>query len=248
MSCYHRPDQPRAIVGRHHDDCPGDDCRGCQPCTETHCLCCGKNHAHAACPACIGHARGDLAAIVTMCGFPLVAEALNRGVNAEATMLLSPTADPQAWRWRATSALMGRVPAAYLEDCRDERHPTWVLGSWEQLWRDHLDQPTDLRLTIDRAADYLGRHLTDMGEVLDPPFDEFAKDIHGCRAHLESVLSEGDRDDPAGVGCFDCGGQLVRRMTDTGLDDKWTCRKCERRFTDPEYHLAVRAAIEGKAS
>ena len=38
-----------------------------------------------------------------------------------------------------------------------------------------------------------------------------AADLRQLRGRLEGVLRAGDRDDRAGVACFDCGGQLVRR-------------------------------------
>lgn len=244
--CYHRPEQPRAVVGRHLDGCDGGDCSGCQRCDTPHCLVCSKTHAHAACPACIGHTRDDLAAIEAMLD-RLPDEALHS--HATGKVGTGPMGG------EALTLLAGWSDAYHAghyggpdERTSDPLPPLALLTSWVDCWRDTLGQPTDLPARVDRELAYLRDHLTDMGTTLEPPFSDFATEIRSCRAHLESVLSEGDRDDPAGVGCFDCGGQLVRRMTDAGLDDKWTCRRCDRAYSDPEYMLAVRAAIEREAS
>jgi hypothetical protein len=178
-----------------------------------------------------------------MCG-ALPTEVEHRGVNGEAMMLLGPSANPEAWRNRAMSAMRGRVDAGYLDDCRDEAHPLWVLGTWEQLWRDHLDQPSDLRQTIGRAGDYLERQMHRMAEDDEVPFDDFAGDVRRCRSHLEAILHDQAQGDVANVGCFECGGDLERRLTDAGFEDHWTCRRCRRRYTYAEYNFALRASLE----
>lgn len=246
--------EPRILPGRHGAECPENDpnfaaegCAGCLPCPERHCPVCSRVHADGACPECLAATRDDLAAIRLMCG-ALPAEVAHRGVNGEAMMLLGPSADPEAWRNRAMSAMRGRLDDAYLADCRDEQHPLWVLGTWEQLYRDELDHPSDLRQTIERAGDYLDRHLHRLAEHEDVPFEDFARDVRGCRGHLEDVLSDRNQGDRANVGCFDCGGALERRLTDAGFEDHWTCRRCRRRYTYAEYNFALRAALEERTS
>lgn len=204
--------EPRVISGRHSDPCTCDDRElGCLPCPETHCVVCSKAHAKAACVACLDAARGDLEAIGDLClGLP--AEATVKGVQSEAVMLYGPAADPEAWRNTATSAMVGRVDASYLEDCRDELHPLWVLGTWEQIWRDHLDHYSEAVITVATAAAYLDMQIGYMSEQAEPAFDEFARELRGCRAHLENVIRDGVRDEQ-GVPCSDCGRNLTRRST-----------------------------------
>ena len=204
-------ENPRVLPGRHEPDCATDECPGCQPCEERHCSVCWRVHADGACAECIAATRDDLRSIAELCG-ALPEETLHRGVESEAAMLWGPTADPEAWRNRAMSAMRGRLDDAYLEDCRDEQHPLWVLGTWEQAWRDHLDQPTELAATLPRLVDYLDRHMHEMAEVEDVPFEDFARDLRGCRGHVQAVLHDESRGDVANVGCFDCGGRLERRF------------------------------------
>jgi hypothetical protein len=178
-----------------------------------------------------------------MCG-ALPTEVEHRGVNGEAMMLLGPSADPEAWRNRAMSAMRGRIDAGYLDDCRDEQHPLWVLGTWEQLYREEFDHASDLTQTIERAGDYLERVMHRAAESEEVPFDDFARDVRGCRGHLEAVLADSNQGDPANIGCFECGSKIERRLTATGFEDHWTCRSCRRRYTYAEYNFALRASLE----
>jgi hypothetical protein len=232
-------DQPRVLSGRHAADCADDGCRGCEPCRESHCPCCRRTHAANVCAECLAATRDDLRQIAELCG-ALPEEAEHRGVNGEAMMLLGPTADPEAWRNRAMSAMRGRVDAAYLEDCRDEQHPLWVLGSWEQAWRDHRDQPTDLRATLPRLVDYLDRQMHVMAAEAEVPFEDFARDLRGCRGHLEDVLRDGERPE-TGAPCPECGRALVKVYGDQAKDDRWTCpgRNCRAWYTDHDYRARV---------
>ena len=227
--------EPRVISGRHQDPCRCDDRElGCLECTETHCVICGRNHARAACTDCLNAARDDLRAIADLC-HALPAEAVEKGVQSEAMMLLGPAADPEAWRNRAASALFGRVDDAYLEDCRDELHPTWVLGTWEQIWRDFLDHQTQAPFTLAAGYAYLDMQIGYMSEQVDPAFDEFARELRACRGHLEDVLRDGIREE-RGAPCVQCERPMVR------TEDHWECRHCHRRVTEVEYRFAVGAA------
>jgi len=195
------------------------------------------------CPACLDAARSDLQAIADLC-HALPAEAVEKGVQSEAMMLLGPVANPEAWRNHAASALFGRVDDAYLEDCRsskrasdidDEMHPLWVLGTWEQVWRDFLDHQTEAPFTLVAGYAYLDMQIGYMSEQVDPPFDEFARELRQCRGHLEDVLRDGIREE-RGAPCVQCGSPMVR------TEDHWECRRCHRRVTEVEYRFAVGAA------
>lgn len=230
--------EPRVIPGRHLIPCACDDRNlGCLPCAETHCVICGRNHAKAACVECLDAARTDLQAIGVLCT-SLPAEAVDKGVQSEAMMLLGPAADPTAWRSYATAAMLGKIDATYLADCRDEQHPLWVLGSWEQIWRDHLDHFSDQLVAVVDALAYLNLQIGYMADQAEPPFDEFARDLRGCRAHLENVLHDGIREE-RGAPCVQCEKPMVR-----GDDDHWHCRTCHRTATEAEYRFAVAAAYQ----
>lgn len=241
MTCrFVASDQPRAIVGRHIlGVCAEENCRGCQPCLEWHCISCGRSHAKVTCTACLDAARSDLRAIMDLC-LSLPAEAVEKGVQSEAMMLLGPSSDPEAWRNRATSAMVGRLDASYLEDCRDELHPLWVLGTWEQVWRDHLDHSSIAPVTVASAHAYLDMQIGYMSEQVEPAFDEFARELRECRAHLENVLHDGIREE-RGAPCVQCEKPMVR------VGDDWHCRTCHRVATEAEYRFAVGVAYRAHA-
>lgn len=260
MSCkFVASDQPRILSGRHNDPCTCDGVRGCQPCPEVHCVICGREHAKSACVGCLEAARSDLGAIWDLC-CALPGEAAVKGAQSEAMMLMGPSADPEAWRNYAMSAVRGRLcrcatrtgracpsmfgrpcpDAAYVDDCRDEQHPLWVLGSWEQIWRDFLDHPTDAPITIEAAYAYLDLQMGYMADQVEPAFDEFARELRGCRAHLENVLVDGVRTERGHVPCIDCEMRLMKVYGKTEPDDHWTCGKCHRVYTAEEYTLAQR--------
>lgn len=233
MSCrFISTTEPRVISGRHAVPCVCDDREiGCLVCPETHCVVCSKAHAKAACTGCLEAARSDLQAIGDLCA-SLPAEAVEKGVQSEAMMLTGPVADPTAWRSYATAAMLGKIDATYLTDCRDEQHPLWVLGSWEQIWRDHLDHFSDQPVTVATAHAYLNMQIGYMAEQVDPPFDEFARELRGCRAHLENVLHDGVRVEK-GAPCMQCEKPMTRFV------EWWECRTCDRLLSEAEYRLAV---------
>lgn len=234
--------EPRVVSGRHMEPCACDDRGlGCLPCPELHCCVCQRAHAKAACTGCLDAARSDLKAIGDLCA-SLPAEAVEKGVQSEAMMLLGPASDPEAWRNRATSAMVGRVDAAYLEDCRDENHPLWVLGTWEQIWRDHLDHYSDTTVTVASAHAYLDLQIGYMADQVDPAFEEFARELRGCRAHLENVLRDGVREE-RGAPCVQCEKPMTR-----GSDADWHCHPCRRTVTEDQYRYAVGVAYRQHAA
>jgi hypothetical protein len=233
--------EPRVISGRHLTPCACDDRElGCLPCPDTHCVVCGKEHAKAACTGCLDDARSDLKAIGGLCA-SLPAEAVEKGVQSEAMMLLGPSSDPEAWRNRATSAMVGRLDASYLEDCRDELHPLWVLGTWEQVWRDHLTHYSIGTITVASAHAYLDMQIGYMAEQVDPAFDEFARELRGCRAHLENVLHDGIREQ-RGAPCLQCERPLILVYGANDQLDHWECTTCRRVLSEGDYRRAVYAA------
>lgn len=247
--------QPRVIAGRHLDPCVCDGEFGCMACPEYHCVVCGRAHARVTCVGCLDAARGDLRTIGELY-LDLDAEAQERGVQSQALMLAGPAADPEAWQFVAMSAMRGRLcrcirrmqlcpslfgktcpDQAYLEDNRDELHPLFVVGSWEQVWRGHLDHYTEAPVTVAAAVTYLDMQIGYMSEQEEPAFEEFARDVRACRSHLEDVLRAGDREERTRVPCVDCGARLVKVYGHTEADDRWRCptRACSRIYDGGEY-------------
>lgn len=208
------------------------------PCPESHCRVCGRAHAEWTCAECVGAARDDLRTIAALCD-SLPEEVEHRGVDGEAMTLLGPAADPEARGHLEASVLAGRVPADYLDHADGERHPLFVLGTWDMCWRDALEHDeSDDRLTVASAADYLDTQLTYMAGFEHLPFEDFALDLRQCRAHLEAVLHDGEQRD-TGAPCMTCNVPLERVWGDDEDSDGWKCPRCREQSSEAQYRFAV---------
>jgi hypothetical protein len=269
-------DQPRVLPGRHGEECaagvtetdpvsenrqdvdPGStealegaqiECAGCQPCTKRHCGTCGYRHvAVLTCPECVGEARENIDAIVTMSA-ALPDEAAERGATSEAAMLEGPTAEPAAWRQRRRYGYRdGAEVRTKAGGIVGEEHPLWTLGTWDLLVTEHYGHHRTARITLATAASYLKANLSDLAQDEDFAFDDLVRDLRRCRTHLEAVLHDQAQGDRAGVGCFECGKDLERRLVADGFEDVWTCKGCCRRYTYEQYNFALRASLEDTKS
>jgi hypothetical protein len=245
----------------HLDDCNGVGCRGCWPCVPVsahgdplnHCTARAKcsNHVEPgtlSCPRCVGRTRDALADIERLAA-DMPGEALERGVNSEAAMLAGPALDTAddiaAYGYRQRSIVAGRVLGAIEHT---GRHPLNILGTWEQMLREDYQQPSRERMTVATVVAYLDGQLDRLAQDEEQDFGQFVREVTACRSHLEAVVRDHGMGDRAGVGCFDCGGQLERRLTTRGFEDHWTCRDCRRQYTYAEYNFALRAALEGRTA
>lgn len=248
MTCY-AYEGTHYVRNRHSEDCDGE-CSGCEPCSERHCEDCTKVHAgetKQTCPGCIGKTRANLRALVDLYA-TLPEEVEHRGVDSEAANLYGPATNAESWSYRkAALSLRLAVPMSALEP-DDEHHPLMVLGRWVFMLGEDYGDPTDLKLTMSRAVDYLDKRLGRIAHDVGQDWRQFAKEVRKCKQHMESVLHDQGVGDPANIGCFECGGGLERRLTDRGFEDHWTCKKCRRRYTYAEYNFALRAALEGKTA
>lgn len=181
--------------------------------------------------------RESLHDIARMCD-ALPNEVAHRGVIGEAMFLLAPTADPEARGHLEASVAVGRVPASYLADAIGADHPVWVLGTWDMVWRDALDHDTRDLVTLTQAVTYLDRSMTYMAGYTDVPFEDFARDLLGCRTHLEGVLRDGEQHD-RGAPCMACGALLERAWGAEPTSDGWKCTRCHRTSTEAQYRFAV---------
>lgn len=232
-------DRPRVVPRRHDIDCLDDACNGCLPCTEAHCSVCHRVHvAGQTCAECLATTREALHDIARMCA-ALPTEAEHRGVEGEAMMLLGPTADPEARGHLEASVLAGRVPPDYLETATHELHPLFVLGSWDAVWRDALEHDeSTARLTVATAIGYINRQMTYMADHEHVPFDDFARDVRRCRAHLEAVLHDGEQVD-RGAPCMTCNVPLERTWGADAGNDGWRCPRCRQTSTEDQYRFAI---------
>lgn len=238
--------EPRTLPGHHLADCDGAPCRGCQPCPERHCAICGREHVtvdgrgtDGTCGTCLADTRTNLHQIETY-SRSLPAEALHRGVHSDAAAYAGPTITTpdgiEAWRNRVLSAMWGRIPPVE----EDDRHPEWVLGTWEMLVREHLNQPSRARIQLGAARAYLDQHLTRLAHDPEFPIEELARDLRHCVAMLEELLHAGEQIEE-GAPCLDCSQPVTRHTDDTGRVT-YTCDRCRIELTENQYRLTVQAA------
>lgn len=262
---YNGRTNPRTVPGRHDGACMDEACPGCAPCPRPHCRVCGIAHTDGTCAECMAETREALREIARMCD-ALPEEVEHRGVEGEAMMLLGPAANPEARGHLEASVLAGRVSrdaieATHLRGCDDpkctgcagELHPDFVLGAWEDVWREALDHdPPPEKFTLAESVDYLDRTMSYMGSWPHVPFEEFARDLRRCASHLEAVLHDGEQVD-TGAPCMTCSADLRRvwkgddmpwtKKTDThpekAHEDGWACPRCRRWHTENQYRAAV---------
>jgi hypothetical protein len=202
----------------------------------------------------------DLRAIVTLWR-DLPEEAAYRADDkdmpgGDALVMLGPVANLEAWEHRYEAAESAGRDTRYVNDQQAELHPLLVLATWEDAIRDERDQPTDLRATVERAADYVGSSIDWMlatdenGDVNFLGIDQLSIDLRRCRASLENLLHDGDRAEWARVTCIndDCDEKprLMKVYGDTAADDHHKCPACRARYDYDEFLRAakVHAASE----
>jgi hypothetical protein len=215
------------------------------------CLACNRpTNAEHVCPRCITTARDNLAEIIHLT-HNLREQAIHHAdhtsapghpvLGGEAMAMLGPTStSPRAQIRQLIHRARLELDNDHVLDhhAGDHEPPLSVLAGWAQVWRDFLGHHTQLTATLDREASYLNQHMHLMAQVVDIPFDEFARALSQCRRHLEDVLHDGTREE-RGAPCTECGTPLIRPVTPAGLSDDYECRTCHRHLTGPEYRLAV---------
>lgn len=254
MNCrYVASDQPRVLPNRHGSECPALDptptpategretgtqtpCAGCLPCPLAHCMRCGREHVdERTCPGCIAEARDDLSEITRMCA-NLPAEVVVKGIDSEAMNLLGPVADPEQTGHVRASINVGRLEAGWLEEADNELHPLLVLGTWMEAYCEALDHDEPTRITVAGAASYLDRNLAYIAQLEDVPFEDLARDLSGCRNHVERVLHDGEQVE-TGAACLHC--EDVNLVTCDG-GDRYDCPRCKRAYSRDQHANALR--------
>lgn len=245
------------LTPEHVRDCDDTLCRGCKPCPRSHCGMRGRcaHHVQAesgviTCASCVGKVRSDLAAIVDLYEMGLHEEAEDAGVESEAFVLIGPSALPGSVDYRRGFCEFPRS---------DERHPYAVLATWDLALREQYGPPTDLAITVQRAADYLTGLLAGAFPHGDE-FEDFSREIGACRAHLEQVVHD-SRTPEQGRHCPRCvelsgkGPRLQKRYargdderTKAGNNDTWHCpAESEHWWTERDYRDRVAADYVGHA-
>lgn len=137
----------------------------------------------------------------------------------------------------------------WLDNADDERHPLWVLGTWDMLVTEHLGHNRTNRVTVPSAAAYLTANLTDLSRDPDIGFDELARELRTCRDHVETVLAVAPYVH-RGAPCPMCGrANLEKDHGATEDEDRWACprKHCEASYTERDYRDKVEAVYVAHA-
>ena len=141
--------------------------------------------------------------------------------GGDAMNQLGPVALTEAWEAVFEGIEAADGPTMYANDQEADRHVLITLGDWSEAIRHERGQPTSLRVTVHRAADYIRGSLTWAVEHFEH-VEHMARDLRQCRASLEAILRDGIRHDREATACLrdvadeagelkPCGGQLERR-------------------------------------
>lgn len=273
-------DHPRVLGGRHTEECDGKqvgwkpsrlwhpplaipNCKGCQPCTEAHCIVCGIEHVdQRTCPDCITATREDLHQVLDLTG-RLGDEAEHHPDDeipgGNATVMVGPY------------SLGSQADSHEHESEADPPHPLLTLATWEDDWRKTFGQPAAGPASVVAAVVYLGRWLHHAAQHHDA-YDDFAREVGQLRSRLEDVLRDGERDERAAP-CPKCKVNLVRKAKPRrrvrycpghgplttcpipqqgccdsgGLADEWSCPRCKKTFSKKDYHNIVAATYRAHA-
>lgn len=135
----------------------------------------------------------------------------------------------------------------WLDTATDERHPLWVLGTWDMMTAEHLDHDRRLRVTVPSAAAYLDGSLTYLAQDATFPFDQLERDLSTCLRYVEEVMAVAPYVQK-GAPCPMCGkASLEKRFGDDEDHDRWECPRCRQWWTEGDYRLKVSGIYAGVA-
>lgn len=167
----------------------------------------------------------DLTTLVTLYG-ELGDEALAHASHpdipgGDALVFMGPAALTRDWQEVFEQAEEAGEDTLYANDQVAQNHILIVLGDWSESVRAERGEATGLRITVERAADYLRSRLPWIVEHFDAA-PHMAAELRTCRVALENLVQAGVRHDWDATACLRmtvneagedvaCGGQLMRR-------------------------------------
>lgn len=169
--------------------------------------------------------------------------------GGDALVMLGPVADVQAFNYQQISEIMGRTSYGSVDEEREDvLPPLAVLTSWVDIIRDHRDQPTSLKATIEREAAYIRTSLDwllgddEDGDANFLAVDALASDLVATERRLEAILKDGIRVD-RGAPCMRCEAAppMQKVWGRTERFDTWVCPSCLSQSTPAMYRQALKA-------
>ncbi|WHP18821.1 hypothetical protein [Cellulomonas sp. ES6] len=116
-------------------------------------------------------------------------------------------------------------PALLEAERKDPPSVRAVLTFWEEAWRDeqHQDGPTTTALAD--TVDYLLANTTWAAQHAQT-WTEYRGDVRDLIGRLRYITGASKAPVRNEVPCPECGGTVLQRWTDAGLDDAHTCTGC----------------------
>lgn len=172
--------------------------------------------------------------------------------GGDALNMLGPAANLEAWDNRyetAERAGFTRGSDYAFDQVDNEDHPLLILASWEDIIRDARQQPTDLKATVKRAADYIRSSIDWMlddssGTRNFMPIAALIVDLEKVRTRLEVVLHDGRQIDRTRVRCInsecDIKPRLHKVFRAKAAWDFYVCPICRTPYDSEQYLQAKR--------
>jgi len=145
-------------------------------------------------------------------------------------------------------ALLGPGSPGWAEDGHstkdgDPLSVSFELGWWAMKWQEMRGESRSLR-TVEQIAGYL-EVAARWAATSHPGFDTYLRDLRKVHGMLERATARHNPLERANAACFGCGQDaLVRKLTDAGYADEWTCRRCHKVYDWPRYLLAIRGRLQ----
>ncbi|MCU1590659.1 MAG: hypothetical protein JWP11_1915 [Frankiales bacterium] len=210
------------------------------------CILCYRSLAEAerqTCERCIAEAQTHLS------GVRMLYDELPLHLRMLSSNGLSGSRDGRPLPGGDALALLGPGSEGLSEDGKtskdgDPVSVAFELFWWEQDWRDAREEPhndNSPRSTariVREAAGYLERH-TRWAATSHFGFDQYARDMRALHVRLEVATFRVRPPTMVNTACFYCRGQLVRRITDAGMEaEDAVCRSCGQTYDRTQLAMA----------
>jgi transposase-like protein len=220
------------------------------------CLVCSRSLAlteRQSCERCLTSSRELLAGISLM--YAELPEHVGHVRGARYDADAPAAADGRPLPGGVVLVLLGKGSAGYDDDGTtvkpgDPSSVAFDLAFWANIWAQArgegpaVDDQVSAKRQVRDAVAYLDT-MTRWAGQQHSGFALYVEDVRLLHSRLERATGRGERAERAEAECFTCGADaLVRKLTDRGLEDRWTCARCGAVYDWQRYLLACRARVE----
>lgn len=217
------------------------------PATATQCATCHRvldTHGRV-CDHCVSRARNDIReirglysllpdVIAAAAGLHAIRYDTRFGAGeprrANDTTILGGAAMVMAAGGTADKTRLGRGettidPALLDAERRDPPSVRAVLTFWEEAWRDAQQQPDPQTTALNDTVEYLATNTAWAAQHADT-WTDYRADLRDLIGRLRFLTGASKAPVRSEVPCPECGGTVVQKWTNAGLDDTHTCTRC----------------------